>query len=201
MDMKLSQYAKRAGVTYKTAWRWYKAGMLDAYQTETGTIIVREERNLTPTTGRIALYARVSSADQKDDLARQLERLRDYTAAKGYTVAKEIVEIASGLNDSRPKLAKLLSDPTIGTIIVEHKDRLTRFGFQYIRQLLEVQNRRIELIFETDTNDELVDDFVAVITSMAARMYGRRHAKQRALCIKDCLDKCLEKNYEDHARV
>ena len=199
--MKLSQFAKRAGVTYKTAWRWYKAGMLDGYQTPTGTIVVREERNLTPTTGRIALYARVSQAYQKDDLERQLERLRNYAAAKGYTVAKEVIEIASGLNDSRPKLAKLLSDPTIGTIIVEHKDRLTRFGFQYICQLLEAQNRRIELIFETDTNDELVDDFVAVITSMVARLYGRRHAKQRALCIKGCLDQCLAQNYEDHARV
>jgi len=191
MDMKLSQYAKRAGVTYKTAWRWYKAGMLDAYQTPTGTIVVREEKNLTPTTGRIALYVRVSSADQRDDLARQLQRLRDYAAAKGYTVSKEVVEIASGLNDGRPKLSKLLSDPTIGTIIVEHKDRLTRFGFQYIRQLLEVQNRRIEVIFETDTNDELVDDFVAVITSMAARLYGRRHAKQRALCIQQCLEQSV----------
>jgi len=84
------------------------------------------------------------------------------------------------LNDSRPKLAKLLTDTTIGTIIVEHKDRLTRFGFQYIRQLLEVQNRRIDLIFETDTNDELVDDFVAIITSTSARLYGRRNSKRRA---------------------
>lgn len=103
---------------------------------------------------QIALYARVSSADQKDDLARQLERLRDYAAAKGYTVAKEVIELASGLNDSRPQLAKLLTDTTIGTMIVEHKDRLTRFGFEDIRKLLEVQHRRIEVVFETDTNDE-----------------------------------------------
>jgi putative resolvase len=185
MDMKPSQYARRAGVTYKT-------GMLDAYQTPTGTIVVREGKNLTPTAGRIALYARVSEASQKEDLERQLQRLKDYAAAKGYTVSKEVVEIASGLNDSRPKLTKLLSDPTIGTIIVERKDRLTRFGFEYIRQLLEVQNRGIELLFETETKDELVDDFVAVITSMAARLYGRRHAEQRALCIKECLEKCLE---------
>lgn len=189
--MKLSQYAKRAGVTYKTAWRWYKAGMLDAYQKYTGTIVVGEEQNLTPITGRIALYARVSSADQKQDLARQLQRLRDYAAAKGYAVSKEVVEIASGLNDTRPKLSKLLSDPTIGTIIVEHKDRITRFGFEYIRRLLEVQNKRIEVIFETVTNDELIDDFEAVITCMAARMSGRRHAKQSANCIQQCLEQSV----------
>ena len=95
------------------------------------------------------------------------------------------------MNDSRPKLAKLLTDTTIATIIVEHKDRLTRCGFEYIRKLLEVQQRRIEVVFETDTNDELVDDFVAVITSMAARLYGRRHAKQRALCIQQCLEQSV----------
>jgi putative resolvase len=117
------------------------------------TIIVREPE-AKPTASKIALYARVSEAYQKDDLARQLERLRDYAAAKGYTVAKEVVELASGLNDSRPKLAKLLTDTTISIIIVEHKDRLTRFGFEYIHKLLEVQQRRIEVVFETDTNDE-----------------------------------------------
>ena len=189
--MKLSYYAKQMNVTYKTAYRWWKKGLLDAYQLPTGTIVVREPVSSQSVPSRIALDARVSSADQKDDLTRQLQRLRDYAAAKGYTVSKEVVEIASGLNDGRPKLSKLLSDPTIGTIIVEHKDRLTRFGFQYIRQLLEVQNRRIEVIFETDTNDELVDDFVAVITSMAARLYGRRHAKQRALCIQQCLEQSV----------
>ena len=107
------------------AWRWYKAGLLDAYQLPTKTIVVREPV-AKPTASKIALYARVSSADQKDDLTRQLERLRDYAAAQGYTVSKEVVELASGLNDSRPKLAKLLTDTTISTIMVEHTDRLTR---------------------------------------------------------------------------
>ena len=135
------------------AWRWYKAGLLDAYQLPTKTIVVREPV-AKPTASKIALYARVSSADQKDDLARQLERLRNYAAAKGYIVSKEVVELTSGLNDNRPKLAKLVTDTTISTIIVEHKDRLTRFGFESIRKLLEVQQRRIEVVFETDTNDE-----------------------------------------------
>jgi predicted site-specific integrase-resolvase len=89
--MKLSQYAKRAGVTYKTAWRWWKQGQLDAYQTPTGTVIVREPTPPASTAGRVALYARVSSADQRADLERQMQRLRDYAAAQGYTVAKEVV--------------------------------------------------------------------------------------------------------------
>ena len=194
--MKLSQYAKRAGVSYKTAWRWWKQGQLDAYQTPTGTVIVRDATAPAPITGRVALYARVSSADQKSELERQMQRLRDYAAAKGYAVSKEVSEIASGLNDHRPKLAKLLTDPTIGTLIVEHRDRLTRFGYEYIRQLLETQGRHLEVLFPSDTENELVDDFVAVITSMAARIYGRRNSKRRAERIKACIEQVMQSEVE-----
>jgi predicted site-specific integrase-resolvase len=190
--MKLSQYAKRAGVTYKTAWRWWKQGQLDAYQTPTGTVIVREPALPAPTTGRIALYARVSSPDQKGDLERQMQRLRDYAAAKGYSVAKEVSEIASGLNDHRPKLSKLLTDPTVGTLIVEQRDRLTRFAYEYIRQLLETQGRHLEVLFPSDTESELVDDFVAVITSMAARLYGQRNSRRKAERIRACVERVMQ---------
>jgi predicted site-specific integrase-resolvase len=190
--MKLSQYARKAGVTYKTAWRWWKAGMLDAYQTQTGMVIVRDPLIEQPQQGRVALYARVSSSDQKDDLVRQLERLRIYAAAKGYVVSKEMTELASGLNESRPKLGELLRDATIGTMVVEHRDRLTRFGFEYIRQLLETQGRHLEVIFPTDTDNDLVDDFVAVITSMAARIYGRRNSKRKTLQIKQCVEQAMQ---------
>ena len=192
MDMKLSQYAKKAGVTYKTAWRWYKAGALDAYQTPTGMVIVRDPVAEKPETGRIALYARVSSADQKSDLERQVQRLRDYAAARGYRVAKEVVEIASGLNDNRPKFLKLLADPSIGTILVEHRDRGTRFGWRYLTTLLQAQGRRIEAIFPNETQDDLVDDFVSLITSMAARIYGRRGSRRRAERIKQCVESLMK---------
>src|SRR5215472_17223942 len=185
--MKLSQYAQRAGVTYKTAWRWWKLGQLDAYQTPTGTVIVREAVLPPPTPGRVALYARVSSADQKGDLERQIQRLRDYAAARGYAVAKEVSEVSSGLNDHRPKLAKLLTDPTSGTLVAEHRDRLTRFGFEYIRQLLETHGRHLEEVFPSDADNELVDDFVAVITSMAARLYRHRNARRSAVQLQACV--------------
>ncbi len=194
--MKLSQYAKKVGISYKTAWRWYKAGTLDAYKTETGTVIVRDVSDPQPVTGRIALYARVSSAGQKEDLDRQLHRLKDYAAARGYQVAKEVVEIASGLNDMRPKLEKLLADTSIGTIVVENRDRLTRFGSHYIETLLEAQGRHVEMIFASDTGDELVDDFVAVITSMSARIYGRRQSKRRAEKIKQCVESVMQSEEE-----
>ena len=187
--MRLSQYAKQLNVTYRTAYRWYKAGRLDAYQLDTGTVIVRDP--VSPSSG-IALYARVSSSGQKEDLERQLQRLKDYAAANGYQVSKEVVEIASGLNDHRPKLEKLLADTSIGTIVVENRDRLTRFGSHYIETLLEAQGRRIEMIFQSDTGDELVDDFISVITSMAARIYGRRQNKRRAEKIKQCVEQAMK---------
>lgn len=106
--MKLSMYARTIGVTYKTAHRWWKAGKLDAYQLDTGTIIVRPPENATEKqVAHVALYARVSSADQKNDLERQMERLKDYAAARGYHVTRQMTEIGSGLNDRRPKFLKL----------------------------------------------------------------------------------------------
>jgi predicted site-specific integrase-resolvase len=133
-------------------------------------VMVREPQEVRPVTGRIALYARVSSQDQKQDLERQLQRLRDYAASGGYTLAKEVTELASGLNDQRPKLMKRLQDSSIGTIVIEHRDRLTRFGYHSIEALLATQRRRLEVLFPPDTENELVDDFVSVITSMAARV-------------------------------
>ena len=192
--MKLSEYAKQVGVTYKTAWQWWKAGQLDAYQLPTGTIIVREPQ--TAASG-VALYARVSSADQKDDAVRQMQRLRDYAAARGYHVVAEVTEIASGLNEERPKLKKVLTNPKMGVIVVEHRDRLTRFGYGYIATLLEHQGRRVEAIYPSDTGDGLVDDFVAVITSMAARIYGRRNSKRRAEQVRACIEQAMHSESED----
>ena len=96
---------------------------------------MRDKADEKPLTGRVALYARVSSAGQNEDLERQLHRLKDYAAAKGYQVAIEVVEIASGLNDHRPKLEMLLKDRSTGTIVVENRDRLTRFGSHYSETL------------------------------------------------------------------
>jgi putative resolvase len=193
--MRLSAYAKKMGVSYRTAFRWWKAGKLDAYQLDTGTIIVREPAQAQEALG-VALYARVSSADRQEDLERQMQRLKDYAAAKGYHVTKTVSELASGLNESRPKLLKLLTDPTIGVLVVEHRDRLTRFGFNYLEQLMQMQGRRIEVIFPSETDNDLVDDFIAIITSMASRIYGRRTSMRRAEKIKQCVEQAMKEEDE-----
>ena len=103
----------------------------------------------------------------------------DYCAAKGDQVTAVVKEIGSGVNDARPKLLKLLTDPTIGLIVVEHKDRLTRFGFNDIEQLLGRQGRKIEGInLAENGKEDLIQDFVSIVTSFCARLYGRSSALQ-----------------------
>ena len=122
--MKLREFAKENSISYKTAWRMWKRGELGAVQLPSGTVVIKQAANQKY---GVALYARVSRADQKPECKRQLARLREYAVARGYQVQKEVIEIASGLNEQRPKLSKLLSDRAMGKIIVEHKDRLTRY--------------------------------------------------------------------------
>lgn len=181
--MKLSAYARSLGVSYRTAWRWFKAGKVAGYPADTGTLIVTEPIVETvPATAnqKTVLYTRVSAAENKDNLEGQAKRLMDYCAAKGYQVAAVVKEIGSGVNDTRPKLLKLLTDPTVGQIVVEHKDRLTRFGFNYIEQLLAIQGRKIEVInLAENGKEDLIQDFVSIVTSFCARLYGQRRSKRK----------------------
>jgi putative resolvase len=181
--MKLSAYAHQIGISYRTAWRWFKAGRLPGYQVDTGTIIVTASTPLNDkavTDEKVAIYTRVSAAENKDNLEAQAKRLTDYCAAKGYRVAQVVKEIGSGVNDTRPKLLKLLTNPSITLIVVEHKDRLTRFGFNYIERLLAMQDRKIEVINVAENGKEdLIQDFVSIVTSFCARLYGQRRSKRK----------------------
>jgi predicted site-specific integrase-resolvase len=177
--MKLSDYAKKAGVHYHTAWRWFKSGKLKGYQMDTGTIIITEDDEPKPP-DKIAIYTRVSSHEMRENLNRQAERLIDYCTAKGWQVHKVIKEVGSGVNDNRKQFLKLLADPTITIIVVEHKDRATRFGFNYLDTLLSLQGRRIEVVNLADNGTEdLLHDLVAIIYSFCARLYGQRRAKRK----------------------
>jgi predicted site-specific integrase-resolvase len=178
--MKLSQWAKKQGIHYKTAWRLWKTKQLpvSAKQLSTGTILVEDEP--TPEKRGVALYARVSSADQRNDLDRQLARLVEFAAKEDLKVSKVIQEIGSGLNGRRPKLLSLLKDRQLSGIVVEHKDRLVRFGSEYLEALLESSGRRLMVMEKTEMKDDLVQDMIDVLTSFCARFYGRRSAKNRA---------------------
>ncbi len=177
--MKLSQYAKQQGISYRTALRWFRDGTIQGYQAPSGTIIVTE-RELMQMVQKVAIYARVSSSEHREKLERQAERLGQYCTVRGYQVAMVVKEIASGVNESRPKLLSLLKDTTITLIVVEYRDRLTRFGFHYIDTLFSVQGRVIEVVnpAQNDT-EELLADLTSIISSFCARLYGQRRAKRK----------------------
>src|ERR1700757_1046286 len=177
--MKLSQYAKQQGISYRTALRWFRDGTIQGYQAPSGTIIVTE-REPVQTVQKVAIYARVSSSEPRENLERQAERLSQYCTVRGYQVAMVVKEIASGVNDSRPKLLSLLKDTTITRLVVEHRDRLTRFGFHYIDVLFSVQGRVIEVVNPAENDkEELLADLASIIYSFCARLYGQRRAKRK----------------------
>ena len=176
--VKLSEWARRQGVPYRTAWKWFRQGILPAkaVQLPTGPILVLEEEPaVRPPADAAAVYARVSVHEARDDLERQAARLQEYATAKGYRVVRVVKEVASGLNDRRPRLERLLKERDYGVLLVEHKDRLTRFGFHYLEMLLEEQGKRVEVLNEAESpRQDLIEDFVAVVYSFAARLYGLR---------------------------
>ena len=184
--IKVSEYAERMSLHIRTVYRYYHSGKIQGYQDDvTGTIFILNpfkkgvESNLN---NAVVLYARVSSSENKDNLEKQLDRLRLYANAKGYQVVKEIKEISSGLNDNRAKLNNLLKNDldTFSILLVEHKDRLTRFGFNYIDIMLNTHNKKIEVINLVDNDrEDLVQDFISVITSFCARVYGQRRSKRK----------------------
>ncbi len=177
--MKLSTYAKKTGISYKTAWRWFTSNKIKGYRSHTGTIIITEEDEIIRP-DKVAIYTRVSSHENKKNLDSQAQRLVEYCTVKGYQITKIVKEVGSGINDNRKQLIKLLMDESITIIVVEHKDRLTRFGFNYIESLLSLSNRNIEVVNLADNGKEdLLNDLVSIIYSFCARLHGQRRAKRK----------------------
>lgn len=188
--MKLSVWAKSQGLSYKTAWRLWKDGKLPipAEQLLTGTVIVHPP--VMTAEGSVALYARVSSADQKPDLERQVARLAVYAAEKNWRVTEIVKEVGSGLNSHRRGLMRLLRTPSVTTVVVEHRDRLMRFGFEYVEAALAAQGRSVFVVDAAELQDDLVRDVTEVLTSLCARLYGRRAAAHRAKRALEALQTC-----------
>jgi putative resolvase len=111
-----------------------------------------------PGEGRVVAYYRVSSAGQRDDLERQAGRVAAGATGRGLAVSQVVTEVGSGMNGCRRKLARLLSDLSATVIIVEHRDSLPRFGFEHLAASLAAAGRRIVVLDETETTDDLVRD-------------------------------------------
>ena len=177
--MKLSDWAKKQGISYKTAWRHFSEGKIKGvYQLESGTIIVPNGNDTRK--DKYAVYARVSSSENKAKLERQAARLVTFCNANGWGVSKVVKEVGSGLNDNRKKLMRIIEDRSLTKIVVEHKDRFSRFGLNYINALLEMDGREIIIVNGVENDeDDLMQDFVSIITFFTARLYGLRRSKRK----------------------
>lgn len=188
--IKIDEYAKRMSIHPRTAYRRFHKGLIDGIQDEHGSIRLKnpfKEYSIEePETKRAVLYARVSSSQNKGNLDSQMERLRQYATLSGYNVVKEVKEIGSGLNEDRGKLNALLSKDinSFDYIIVEHKDRLTRFGFNYIKMLLQNANKDVVIVNEVvEEKEDLIEDFVSIATSLCKKIYGDREGKRKSKSI------------------
>ena len=161
--MKLSDWARQQGISYITAWRWFRAGKLPvpARQLPTGTILVEAPRP----EGTTVLYARVSSADQKEDLERHVQRLQAFAQEQGWTEVTVVTDIGSGVNGKRKNLLRILRDPQVVRIVMEHRDRLARFGFDLLEAALAVSGRHVVVIEDEEATDDLVQDVLEILTS------------------------------------
>ena len=178
------------GVSRVAVIKWIKKGRITAYSvhgkwripySEVERVLRGVQR-----VKRVAIYARVSSNTQKSDLERQVESLKLWISRNLPSAEYIIVtDIASGLNEDRRGLRKLIEMAKrreIQAVVVAYRDRLTRFGFEYLKTLFNALGVDVYVAFQEETKNyvqELVEDFVEIVTSFASRIYGKRSKKYK----------------------
>jgi putative resolvase len=184
----LTEWARLQGVHPQTAYRWFREGTLPvpAVRVNSRSILVSPDAPTQSSGTAFGLYARVSSHDQKADLDRQVARLTAWAADAGGQVARVEAEVGSGMNGSRAKVRRLLADPNVTVVVVEHRDRLGRMNTELVESALSADGRRLVVLDDGEVDDDLVRDMVEVLTSFCARLYGRRSARNRALKAVGC---------------
>jgi len=176
----LKQWASSQGVSYATARRWFDAGTLPVPAYQVGRLIVIGDPVPAASAGSTVVYARVSSADQRSDLDRQVARVTAWATGQHLSVDRVVTEVGSALNGRRRKFLALLGDKGVSTIVVEHRDRFARFGAEYVEAAMSASGRRLLVVDPGEVDDDLVRDVTEILTSLCARLYGRRAAANRA---------------------
>ncbi|MFU8652699.1 IS607 family transposase [Methanotorris formicicus] len=191
MEMyRVGKFAKLVGVHPQTVKRWIYSKKIRAIKIGKEYRIPHSElQKILGDRGgnRIAIYARVSGRDQKNDLERQLEYLKNYCKEKNYAIEEIITDIGRGLNENRrglKKLFKLVKEGKINKVIITTEDRLTRFGFKYLKEFFNHCGVEIEVVdkknFKTP-HEELVDDLITIISHFAGKLYGFRSHKRKKI--------------------
>ena len=202
------EVAKLLRVTLRTLQRWDADGSLPARIRSKGghRRYLREDlltflgKSLPPADRTAAIYARVSTKRQSDagNLERQRLRLLERAAIEGYHVVLQAEDVASGLNTKRRGLRKVIRAAKAGEIkfvLVEYQDRLARFGFAYLVELLELLGVEVVITAAAEPEDaqaDLVKDLLSIVTSFSARLYGMRAARRMREGFKGLLQEVME---------
>jgi len=188
--LKPKEFCELVGIKYPTFKQYVREGKIKVIYTSMGRIRVpysEVERYLgirQSNETRAVIYARVSD-DQKEDLKKQISYLTEYCTAKGYKVVDVLSDVGSGLNTNRKGLMKLFDyvvNRKVDVVAITYKDRLTRFGFEYLEFFFKQYNVRIEAILgeeDKDTYQEFVEDLMSIITSFAGKLYGMKSHKKK----------------------
>ena len=191
--MRPKEACRLLGVSYVTLRRFIKEGKIRAIRTIGGKYRIPESEVKRLLSGietkevRTIIYVRVSSSDQKNSLERQVQYLTQYCSAKGYRVVDVLSDVASGLNTERKGLLNLFNyvvNKQVDVVLVTYKDRLTRFGFEYLEYFFKQYGVGIEAVYgeeQKDAYQELVEDLIAIVTSFAGKLYGLRSHKKKKL--------------------
>lgn len=188
--LKPKDFAEKIGVTVKTLQNWDNDGTLKAQRTPANRRYYTEEQYLEyigqgkSSQRKVVAYARVSNAGQKDDLANQVEFLRNYANGKGIILDEVITDIGSGLNYKRKKWNQLLDSimsNEIDTVYITYKDRFIRFGYDWFEKLAHKFNTQIVVLNNPDLSptEELTEDLVSIIHVFSCRIYGLRKYKKK----------------------
>ncbi|MEM4435699.1 MAG: IS607 family transposase [Thermosphaera sp.] len=143
---------------------------------------------------RAVVYGRVSGSSQRKELENQVEALKKYVEQNGWKLVTVVTDVASGLNEDRRGLRKVLDmakKHEFDVLVVAYRDRLTRFGFTYLQELFKAYGVNVVAVFQEEPKDymqELLEDMVEIVTSFAARIYGKRSHKYEKLV------KCVEES-------
>ena len=192
--MRPREVCRRLGISYSILSRWVREGRIRAIRTAGGVFRVPESEVRRIAEGlpiskevRAVVYASVSSADQKSDLERQAEYLIQYCSSKGYRAVDVLSDAASGLKTDRKRLLKLFDyviNRQVDVVVVTYRNRLTRFGFEYLERFFKQYGVRVEVVFGEEPKDayqELVEDLIEIVTSFAGELYGMRSHRKRKL--------------------
>lgn len=176
----MKEWAALNGVHHVTAYRWFREGKLPVLARRAGRLILVDPPTQTAAAGSTVVYARVSCAEQRPDLDRQVAGVAEWATGQHLCVDRVVTEVGSALNGHRRKFLALLADPGVSRIAVKHRDRFARFGAEYVEAALAACGRRLLVVDPAQLDDDLVRDVTEILTSLCARLYGRRAGADRA---------------------